>query len=116
MIIRREDNRTIGTIDITDFVPLHSRGAVGIALHADCRGAGYASDALNLLCDYAFDFYKFHQLYAHVATENEASMKLFASCGFAQCGLLKDWLSTSEGYKDAALMQRIKITLNESGK
>ena len=55
-------------------------------------------------------------LFAHVATENEASMKLFASCGFAQCGLLKDWLSTSEGYKDAALMQRIKITLNESGK
>ena len=100
MIIRREDNRTIGTIDITDFVPLHSRGAVGIALHAD----------------YAFDFLQIHQLYAHVATENEASMKLFASCGFAQCGLLKDWLSTSEGYKDAALMQRIKITLNESGK
>lgn len=116
MIIRREDNRTIGTIDITDFVPLHSRGAVGIALHADCRGAGYASDALNLLCDYAFDFLQIHQLYAHVATENEASMKLFASCGFAQCGLLKDWLSTSEGYKDAALMQRMKITLNESGK
>ena len=77
---------------------------------------GYASDALNLLCDYAFDFLQIHQLYAHVATENEASMKLFASCGFAQCGLLKDWLSTSEGYKDAALMQRIKITLNESGK
>ena len=95
MIIRREDNRTIGTIDITDFVPLHSRGAVGIALHADCCGAGYASDALNLLCDYAFDFLQIHQLYAHVATENEASMKLFASCGVAQCGLLKDWLSTS---------------------
>ena len=31
MIIRREDNRTIGTIDITEFVPCHSRGAVGIA-------------------------------------------------------------------------------------
>ena len=47
-----------------------------------------------------------HQLYAHVAIENEASMKLFSSCGFVQCGLLKDWIVTSEGYKDAALMQR----------
>ena len=62
MIIRREDNRTIGTIDITDFGPLHSRCAVAIALHADCSGAGYASDALNLLCDYAFDFLQIHQL------------------------------------------------------
>ena len=106
MIIRREDNRILGTIDVTDFVPLHSRGAVGIAVHTDFRREGYASDALNLLCDYAFDFLQIHQLYAHVAIENEASMKLFSSCGFVQCGLLKDWIVTSEGYKDAALMQR----------
>lgn len=85
---------------------MHSRGAVGIAVHTDFRREGYASDALNLLCDYAFDFLQIHQLYAHVAIENEASMKLFSSCGFVQCGLLKDWIVTSEGYKDAALMQR----------
>lgn len=109
MIIRREDSRILGTIDITDFVPLHSRGAVGVALHTDCRGAGYACDALQLLCEYAFGFLQLHQLYAHVAIENEASMKLFASCGFVQCGLLKDWLSTSQGYRDVALMQCINL-------
>lgn len=26
MIMRRNDNRALGTVDITDFVPLHSRG------------------------------------------------------------------------------------------
>lgn len=107
MIVRRADHRTIGTIDLSDFVPLHSHAAVGIALHTDFRGEGYASDALQLLCDYAFNFLQIHQLYAHVAIENEASMKLFASCGFDQCGLLKEWLLTTEGYKDAALLQRI---------
>lgn len=40
MIIRREDNRILGTIDVTDFVPLHSRGAVGIAVHTDFRREG----------------------------------------------------------------------------
>lgn len=107
MIVQRCDNRTLGTIDITDFVPLHSRGAIGIAIHTEFRQEGYATDALTLLCDYAFNFLLIHQLYAHVAMDNESSLKLFTSCGFVQCGVIKDWLLTSEGFKDAVLMQRI---------
>ena len=57
MIMRRKDNCTLGTVDITDFVPLHSRGAVGIAVHSNYRQEGYASDALKLLCEYAFNFF-----------------------------------------------------------
>ena len=30
MIISRSDHRVLGTIDITDFVPLHARGEVGL--------------------------------------------------------------------------------------
>lgn len=88
-----------------DFVPLHSRGEVGIAVHKDYRRQGYASDALQLLCEYAFDFLSLTQLYAHVATDNEVCMKLFTSCGFVQCGLLKDWLQVGGCYKDAAIFQ-----------
>lgn len=105
MITRRKDNCTLGTIDITDFVPLHSRGAVGIAIHNNYRQEGYASDALKLLCEYAFNFLSIRQLYAHIAADNEPSLRLFNSCGFSQCGMLKDWLLTHEGYKDAVLVQ-----------
>lgn len=105
MIMRRADNCTLGTVDITDFIPLHSRGAVGIAVHKDYRKEGYASDALRLLCDYAFRFLCVRQLYAQVSVDNEASVRLFSSCGFAQSGVLKDWLLTSDGYKDALFMQ-----------
>lgn len=107
MIVCLEDNCTVGTIDITDFVPLHSRGAVGIAIHKTYRGEGYASDALRLLCEYAFNFLFIRQLYAHVAVDNEPSRRLFSACGFTQCGLLKDWVLTPEGYKDAVLMQYV---------
>lgn len=107
MIVRRQDNCTVGTIDITDFIPFHSRGAVGIAVHKDYRRQGYASGALRLLCEYAFNFLFVRQLYAHVAVDNEPSRRLFSACGFIQCGLLKDWILTPEGYKDAVLMQYI---------
>ena len=105
MIISRSDHRVLGTIDITDFVPLHARGEVGIAVSKADRQQGYASDALQLLCEYAFDFLSLTQLYAHVATDNEICMKLFTSCGFVQCGLLKNWLQVGGCYKDAAIFQ-----------
>ena len=106
-LIRRfiTDQCILGTIDITDFVPLHSRGEVGIAVHKDYRQQGYATDALKLLCEYAFDFLSLSQLYAHVTTDNDVCVKLFTSCGFVQCGLLKNWLQVEGCYKDALLLQ-----------
>ena len=100
-----EDTFTPSEFDITDFVPLHSRGEVGIAVHKDYRQRGYATDALKLLCEYAFDFLSLSQLYAHVMTDNEVCVKLFTSCGFVQCGLLKNWLQVEGCYKDALLLQ-----------
>lgn len=107
MIVDRIGGRTLGTIDVTDFVPLHSRGEVGIAIHKDCRRQGYATDALKLLCEYVFDFLSFTQLYAHVAVDNDVCAKLFMSCGFVQCGLLKNWLQVNGEYKDVLLLQRL---------
>ena len=112
MIVRKSDHCILGTIDITDFVPLHSRGEVGIAIHKDYRQQGYAGDALNLLCEYAFDFLSLTQLYAHVAVDNDVCMKLFTSCGFVQCGLLKNWLQIGGCCKDAALFQCLNPKLN----
>lgn len=112
MIVGRLNNKVLGTIDITDFVPLHSRGEVGIAVHKDYRQQGYATDALKLLCEYAFDFLSLTQLYAHVVVDNEACVKLFTSCGFVQCGLLKSWLQIEGRYKDVALFQSLNPRLD----
>jgi len=107
MIVQKEDNKVVGTIDVTDYVPLHGRGAVGIAILEEYRRKGYAIDALKLLCEYVFGFLHTKQLYAHIPVDNEASLHLFTSCGFVQCGLLKQWLRIDNTYKDVILMQCI---------
>ena len=56
MIVRAEDDALIGTIDITEFSPMHARGEVGIAIRKEYQGNGYAKEALRLLCDYVFSF------------------------------------------------------------
>jgi diamine N-acetyltransferase len=108
MVVRRNDLVVLGTIDLTDFVPLHSRAAVGIALFEEHRGKGYATDALSLLCDYAFDFLHIKQLYTNIPVDNEASRSLFGKSGFQDCGIMKAWLHVGKEYKDVVMMQLIR--------
>lgn len=108
MIVRQEDGVVVGTIDITDFAPLHSRGEIGVAIQKQYQGSGYAGEALNLLCDYAFGFLFLKQLTAHIAIDNEASIQLFKSCGFTACGLLKEWWCVGGKFKDVMLFQRLR--------
>jgi diamine N-acetyltransferase len=107
MIVSKNDGRIIGTIDMNDFVPLHSRAEVGIAVRKEFRGQGFATDALSLMCDYAFRFLRIRQLYAQVAADNKACASLFTSAGFIHTATLKDWLITPEGTTDVMLFQLI---------
>jgi diamine N-acetyltransferase len=107
IIERKADSQTVGIIDLYDFAPLHSHAAVGIVILSSFRKKGYATEALKLLCDYVYRFLHLKQLYAYMAVDNQACLRLFSSCGFAECGRLKEWLHSENGYKDVAMVQRI---------
>lgn len=107
MIVKRDVNEVIGTLDLSDYVPMHDRAGVGVAIKKEFRHNGYATDALNLVCHYAFDFLHLHQLYAQVSVNNESSCKLFEGCGFVEKAQLKDWLKTAKGYEDIVVYQLI---------
>jgi diamine N-acetyltransferase len=110
MIQLKGEDKPVGTIDITDFSIQHSRGAIGIAILKEYRQKNIGNEALSLLCDYAFRFLHIHQLYAHVAKNNSASLSLFRSCQFATCGTVKDWLHIENSWTDVVVMQRIADT------
>lgn len=105
MIEQKATKDAVGMIDLYDFEPHHKRAGVGILLDPLHQGNGTASVALLLLVDYAFSFLKLHQLYVHVAENNEASRTLFSRCGFVTTGKLPDWQVTVDGYRDVLVMQ-----------
>lgn len=108
MIVRQADDVVVGTIDITDYIPLHARAAVGIAILEEYRKEGYAASAINLLCEYAFLFLNLKQLYAQIPADNVPSLRLFSGCGFSESGLLREWLYSGDVYKDVVLVQCIR--------
>lgn len=113
MIVRVEDDVVLGTIDLMNFSAMHQRGEVGIALQHQYQGKGYASEALRLLIQYAFDFLNMKQLNAHVLISNESSYKLFCSCGFCSCGVLKSWWRIGNKYEDVHILQLLRCDKEE---
>ena len=108
MIIETHDGKAVGAIDLFDFDPFHFRAGVGILIHdTKDRKLGYATDALQLLCDYAANYLRLHQLYANITADNLASIQLFSNAGFELTGTKKDWRCTPDGWKNELMFQKI---------
>ena len=105
VIVCNNDGRAVGTIDLFDADPFTMRAGVGILINGLERGRGYASQALELLIDYARNILLLNQLYCDIDISNEASRALFAGCGFVECGIRRRWRRTAEGWSDVVTMQ-----------
>ena len=106
-ICRQEDGARIGLIELFDVDPRHQRAGVGIVIaETDARNKGYGSQALELVCRYAFEVLQLHQLYAGVAADNAPSLRVFQKLGFEQTGVRRHWLRTANGYADEYFLQK----------
>ena len=107
MIFINNTSETLGCIDLFDFDPLNLRAGVGILISNEFRNKGYASEAIELLSDYAFNTLHLHQLYCNITTENEASLKLFQNHDFKNIGLKKEWIRKKDQWLDEYMLQLI---------
>lgn len=98
----------IGFVDLFDFDPVNLRVGVGILIYDEAdRRRGYASEALDLVCDYARQVLGLHQLYAGVESDNFPSFELFFGKGFAKIGVRREWFRRIDGWKDEILLQKV---------
>lgn len=110
LVIADLESRAIGLIDLFDFDPKNKRAGVGIVISSEeNRQKGYASEALKLLCRYAFTHLQLHQLYANIGEDNEKSIRLFEKSGFVKSGTKKDWNFYNGKFQDEHLYQFINI-------
>jgi len=105
MICLTGENATIGTIDLYDIDPHHRRAGIGILIDEEYRKKKYATQALELMAEYAFKFLYLHQLYAYISVSNEKSISLFKKAGYKEIGVLKDWIQRAETFEDVRLFQ-----------
>lgn len=103
-----ESGRAIGAIDLFDFQPMHGRAELGISIKKQYREKGYARQATELLCEYAFNFLHLKQVYVHIRAHHKHTILLYQSMGFEVAGVLKEWWRIGGIYEDVLVLQRIR--------
>jgi len=111
-VICNAQNIPVGMIDLFDFNPQHKRVGVGILILPEYQGQNFASEALDLVIDYAFTYLNVHQIFANITADNIKSIALFEKFNFKKIGIKKEWFYANSQYKDEILYQLIK-TPNE---
>lgn len=107
MIVEKESNQPVGTLDLYEFDALNSRAGIGVLIDETFRKKGYAAQAVKAIEMYAFNHLNLHQIYAYVPETNKASMALFTKANFQRTAVLKAWLLINRKYVDVVVMQKI---------
>lgn len=100
---RRADGRMIGEVDLTWTSVEHRHGEIGVVVHPDAQGQGYAIEAASALLDLAFDRLGLHRVTASTNAGNEASAKALRRLGMRQEGHLRQCVSFGGEWHDELL-------------
>lgn len=110
VIVRPDNDKAVGMIDIFDFDPVNLRAGVGILICDDKeRRKGYASEALEIVVEYSAQILRLHQLYCSVCSDNIPSLKLFLGREFVKTGVMREWSRRGKEWQDEIVFQRILV-------
>ena len=108
LLIETAERKAVGTVELFDFDPYHSRAGIGIMVFEnEDRRRGIATEAFEIIADYAINEIGLAQIYVNIAQSNEASLQLFQKLGFEIVGIKKHWLRKPKGWEDELMLQKI---------
>ena len=97
----------IGIVDFFNYDAFCQRAEIGILVLPRFRNQGYGEKILRSAADYAKNQLNLHQLYAEILAGNTASIRIFESCGFRNCGCKKDWFRAGGQWRDVLSYQLV---------
>ena len=100
-IVVKDRDVHIGNIKIGPFDKKHGFGDIGIIIgKKDYYGKGFATEAIKLIVDYAFDSLKLHKVTASCYAANPGAIKAFKKAGFEEEGRLNKHYLCEGQYTD----------------
>lgn len=113
-VVLKEEDRHIGNIKLGPIQWIHRLADIGLLIgEKDCWGQGYATEAIQLFSDYAFNVLNLHKVTAGCYAPNEGSARAFRKAGFAVEGIRKDQFYSNGAYVDEILLGLIRPDWNQ---
>jgi [ribosomal protein S5]-alanine N-acetyltransferase len=117
-ILLRDGGRHIGNIKLGPINWIHRFADVALIIgEKDCWGKGYATEAIRLMVDYAFNKLNLHKLTAGCYETNQGSAKCFQKAGFTIEGCRKSHYFCNGMFVNAILLGLLnsKDVINSEG-
>ncbi|MGL5244001.1 MAG: GNAT family N-acetyltransferase [Sarcina sp.] len=104
-----KDDKLIGKIKVSNIVYGVFRSAfIGYSIDKEQQGHGYMLEAVNLICNYAFNEMDLHRIEASTLIDNIKSQKVLEKCGFKKIGLNEKYLFINGKWRDHLTFYKIK--------
>lgn len=91
LAIKTKDGNYIGNIELRDIDLRCGCAEIGIIIgEHNYWGKGYGTEAVRMICHFAFDELRMHRLYAKVLASNPRALSMFTKCGFTTEGMERE--------------------------
>ncbi len=108
-IFIKKSSRHIGNITINSIDWRNRHAEIGIIIgDKKSRGKGYATEAIMLAVEHAFNKLNLHKLCAGMIKGNKASRKAFKKCGFKEEAVLREHFYLNREYLDCCRLGLLK--------
>ena len=101
LMIEDVDNRTVGTIILSDIDQKNGTASIGIKIIGDKnRGKGTGTDSIMALLRYSFDELRLNRVCTTFLDYNQPSQTAFKRCGFQIEGCMRQHIYKNGAYHD----------------
>lgn len=103
-----DEGAHVGNVWLWEIDRRHRRAELRVVVgEPGHTGRGEGTEAISLLCEYAFGLLGLHRVYAYVLAFNPRARRSFEKAGFALEGTLREDRRAGEGYTDVFVLGRL---------
>ena len=107
--LRENQKKTrIGSVSLWNINWFHQRSRIGIWILPTYWERGIGTKTITLIKIIGFNHLNLNRIEAHIAMENERSIKMFKKSGFIEEGTLRAYLNITGEFQDALLLACFK--------
>jgi RimJ/RimL family protein N-acetyltransferase len=106
-VVRRADERLIGSAELHIESPEHRRGTMGYLISPAVKGQGYGTEAAQALLDFGLSEGGLHRITATCDPENAGSVRVLEKIGMSREGHLRDHFLIRGEWRDRLLYARL---------
>ncbi|NHJ19588.1 MAG: N-acetyltransferase [Candidatus Lokiarchaeota archaeon] len=96
--------KPIGSVSLWAINWFHSRSEIGIWIVPKYWEQGLGTKSIILIKNIAFNHLNLNRLEAHIAVQNERSIRMFKKCSFLEEGKLHMYLKLNGEFQDAIIL------------